>query len=448
MPTGERPLELIKEDFPALQRMRNGKPPVYFDNACTTLVPQPVIAAMNEYYEGFPACGGSRGRYWFAEEVVRRIEGDAQAGIRGSRRIIREFINASSEKEIIFTQNASHAINTVALGYKFQAGDVVLLTDKEHNSNLIPWLRLQRKGLIRVERVEPRPDETFDLEGLKRKLEDNPVRLVSMAYTSNLTGYTIPAGEIVKTAHDYGVKVLLDAAQTVPHRPVDVRALDVDFMAFSIHKMCGPKGVGVLYGKEKLLGYQATGENNEADVISPVMLGGDTVSDATYESYTLVGSPARFEMGVQNYPGQIAAGAAVEYLQKIDIDNINAHVNCLVQYLAEQLLDRYGHTGWFRILGALEPSQRSGILTFEVKRPNAFGIADELNERGNIMIRDGAFCLHSYLNREFGQGWARPRLPEEHRMVYRVSLYFYNTLAECRLFLDTLHNILKERSYL
>jgi cysteine desulfurase/selenocysteine lyase len=230
---------------------RNGKPPIYLNNACTTLVPRPVIESINEYYTGFPACGGRRSQYWFADEITSRIEGDSERGITGSRQIIEEFINARSEKEIIFALNTSHALNIVALGFKFRPQDVVLLTDKEHNSNLIPWLRLQKRGLIKVEHVESGQNDTFDLEGFKQKVESNSVRLVSMAYTSNLTGYTIPAKEIIKMSHDHGARVLLDGAQTVPHQTIDVQDLDVDFLAFSIHKMRGPRGVGVLYGKQE-----------------------------------------------------------------------------------------------------------------------------------------------------------------------------------------------------
>jgi cysteine desulfurase/selenocysteine lyase len=177
-------------------------------------------------------------------------------------------------------------------------------------------------------------------------------------------------------------------------------------------------------------------------------LGGDTVNDTTYDSYYLAEPPARFELGVQNYPGQIAAGTAVEYLQKVGMDRINDYVNRLTCFLADQLLTLYGNTGWFRILGSQNATQRSGILTFEVKRPNAVGIADELNKTSNVMIRDGVFCVHSYLNKEFGQGWTRPRLPAEHRMVYRISVYFYNTLKECQIFIKALNTIFKERSYL
>ena len=429
-----------------MRRRRNGKPPVYFDNACTTLVPKQVIESIAEYYSEFPACGERRSRYWFAREVTNRIEGDPDRGTKGSRQVIQEFISAESEKEIIFTSNTSHSINMVALGFKWQPGDRVLLTDREHNSNLIPWLRLQRSVPIEVDYVESNQDHSFNLEALRDKLESGRARLVSMAYTSNLTGYTIPAKDIIKMAHEYGAKVLLDAAQTVPHKAVDVQDLDVDFLAFSIHKMCGPRGVGVLYGKKELLG-QKPHEDDETGVIQPSIVGGGTISDTTQDSYSLLEPPERFEVGVQNYSGQIAAGATIKYLQQVGMDRIGSHEYQLNSHLTQQLLNRYGGQGWFRILGPSDVAQRGGILTFEVKRPNCVGIAEELDQRSNVMIRDGAFCVHSYLNKEFGQGWAGPRLPTEHRMLYRVSLYFYNTIEECQTFLETLDKIFEERSY-
>jgi cysteine desulfurase/selenocysteine lyase len=445
--TSRNPLEWTRKDFPALKNLHNGHPPVYFDNACNTLVPQQVIDAVTEYYSEFPACGEGRSRHRFAEEVTSRIEGDEEKGITGSRQAIRDFINAGSEKEIIFTLNASHGINIVALGLRFKPGDTVLLTDKEHNSNLIPWLRQKKLGIIRTEFVNSGLNGHIDLDDFEKKLKNNRVRLVSMAYTSNLTGYTIPAKEIVSTAHRYGARVLLDGAQTVPHRTVDVRDLDVDFLAFSVHKMCGPRGVGVLYGKAELLGKELHEEDEAGDVVLPAMLGGDTIIDTTYEEYTLLPPPGRFEVGLQNYAGQIGAGAAVNYLQKVGMDNIGAQEERLNGFLSEQLLERYGDAGWFRILGPEDVRDRSGILTFEVKRPNAIGIAEELSEKGNVMIRDGLFCVHSYLNKQYGQGWTGPRLPSEQRMTYRVSLYFYNTIEECRIFLDTLHGIFQERAY-
>jgi cysteine desulfurase / selenocysteine lyase len=444
----ENSLEWTRADFPALRNFRNGKPPVYLDNACNTLVPQPVIDAITQYYTNFPACGGDRSRHWFAQEVIDRIEGNSESGVTGSRQQIKQFINARSDKEIVFTLNTSYGINLVALGLRFKPGDTVLLTDKEHNSNLVPWLRLRNQGTIRTEWVNSDADGFLDLDAFEQKLKSRQVRLVSMAYSSNLTGYTIPAGEVIKIAHGYGAKVLLDGAQTVPHQPVDVQDLDVDFFSFSIHKMCGPRGIGVFYGKEAYMGGRLHEKDESEDVILPVLLGGETVGNSTYEGYDLLPPPNRFEVGLQDYAGQIAAGAAVGYLKKVGLDRISAYEKRLNAYLSEQLMARYGDTGWFRIFGPPDPGMRGGILAFEVKRPNARGIAEELSDNANIMIRDGVFCVHSFLNKEFGEGWIRPGLPSEHRMTYRLSLYFYNTLEDCQVFLEALHNIFQERGYI
>ena len=441
-------LEKCREDFPALRRQRNSKPPIYLDNACTTLVPKQVVAAINEYYNEYPGCSGGRSRHWFAEEVDSRTEGNAEKGIKGSRRIIAEFINARSEKEIIFTLNTSHSINTVALGFKLQPGDTVLLTDLEHNSNLVPWLRLQKNGLIKVDYMMSNIEGIFDLNVFEEKLKNGRVRLVSMAYTSNSTGSTIPAKEIINLAHFYGARVLLDGAQTVPHKTVDVQALDVDFLAFSMHKMCGPRGVGILYGKKELLGQTPHENYGNCYILEPVILGGGTVNDSTYLDYNLLEPPERFEAGIQNYPGQIASGTAIQYLQRIGMEEIATHENNLNHFLTRELLKRYGHMGWFRIIGPQDAMQRGGILTFEIKRPNAVGIAEELSDKNNIMIRDGVFCAHAYFNEQFGPGWTKPKSHSEHRMVYRVSFYFYNTLDECWAFLDTLDKIFEERSYI
>ena len=395
--------EKYRADFPVLNRLRNGKPPVYLDNACTTLVPTQVIDSINEYYNEYSGCSGGRSRHWFAEEVSDHIEGNIEKGVKGSRRTIAEFINAGSEKEIIFTLNTTHAINIVALGFKFEPGDMVLLTNMEHNSNLIPWLRLQKIGLIKVDYTACNVDGVFDLYDFEQKLKSCPVRLVSMAYTSNSIGITVPAKEITKLAHRYGARVLLDGAQTVPHRKVDVQDLDVDFLAFSMHKMCGPKGVGVLYGKKDLLGQGLHEEDKTRDVVEPVILGGGTVSDTTYHGYDLLEAPERFEAGIQNYPGQIASGTAVKYLQQIGMQQIVAQETKLNGYLTEELLKKYGDDGWFRIIGPQDATQRGSVLTFEVKRPNAVGIAEELSNKNNVMIRDGVFCAHAYFNEQFGR---------------------------------------------
>jgi cysteine desulfurase/selenocysteine lyase len=208
--------------------------------------------------------------------------------------------------------------------------------------------------------------------------------------------------------------------------------------------MCGPRGVGVLYGKKELLG---NGQES-GDGIESVITGGGTIADSTYHSYELLDSPERFEVGLQNYSGQVAAGEAVKYIQKVGLNNIGEHEKQLNKYLTTKLLEEYGSTGWFRIFGPQDAELRGGILTFEVKRPNALGIAEDLDTRSNIMIRDSVFCVHSYFNQQFGQGWTDPRPPDEHRMIYRVSLYFYNTIGECDIFLKTLKDIFEERCYI
>ncbi|MFC1946478.1 aminotransferase class V-fold PLP-dependent enzyme [Chloroflexota bacterium] len=446
--TSAHSLEWVRKDFPSLQNFQNGFPPVYFDNACNTLVPSRVIEAFNEYYNDFPACGEGRSRHWFAQEVTDRIDGNPDRGMKGSRYIIKDFINADSHKEVVFTLNSSHGVNIVALGTQFKPGDVVLHTDKEHNSNLIPWLRLQKKGVIKAIPIDSTEDGEIDLDMFEDKLKNNRVRLVSMGYTSNLTGYTIPAKEIISLAHRYGAKVMLDGAQTVPHQAVDVQDLDVDFLVFSMHKMCGPRGVGIFYGKAEYLGKEVLEENETEDVVLPTMLGGDTIIDTTYEEYNLLMPPERFEVGLQDYPGQIAAGAAAEYLLEVGMENIKAQEELLNTYLSEKLLERYGDLGWFNILGPRDPAKRSGILSFEIKRPNANGIAEELSEKRNVMIRDGQFCVHSYLNKVFGQGWSGPQLPNEQRMMYRASFYFYNTIKECDILLETLDEVFRERFYI
>jgi len=441
-------LETYRNDFLPLERRRNEKPPIYMDNACTTLVPRQVVSAIHEYYSSYPSCGGRRSHHWFAEEVTQQIEGNPDKGIQGARPLIALFINASSEKEIIFTLNTTHAINMVALGIKFRPGDVVLLTDREHNSNLLPWLRLQKLGVIKVEYIDAMQGDEFDLEAFEKQFEGKQVRLVSMAWTSNVTGATIPAREVIMITHRYGARVLLDGAQTVPHQAVDVRALDVDFLTFSLHKMCGPKGVGILYGKSELLGRGSEEWEAGDEVIEPTILGGGTVENSTYSSYHLLETPERFEAGIPNYPGQIASGVAVEYLREIGLDRIKAHEEHLNEYLTEALQNRYGDLEWFHILGPQSASRRGGIMSFEVQRPNAVGIADELNTKNNIMIRDGVFCVHSFFNKQYGLNWLHPKSHREHRMIYRISLYLYNTLEECDVFLETLDLIFKERSYL
>lgn len=405
----------IRKDFPSLQQQRNGKSPIYFDNACLTLKPKQVIETMNNYYHNFPACGGeSRSGHWFASKVNEKVE--------EAREKIRKFINAKSTKEIIFTRNTTEALNLVARSFDFKQTDVVLTTDKEHNSNLCPWRNLEAKGVIKHKIVPSNPDNTFNYAIFKEMLTPK-VKLVSMVHTSNLDGYTIPAEEIIKASHTQGAKVMLDGAQSAPHKPIDVQKLDVDFFAFSIHKMCGPTGIGILYGKEELL-----------KELQPFIVGGDTVADTFYDKDPIyLKSPAKFEAGLQNYAGIIGAGAAAEYLMHIGVDNITQYEFELNKYLTESL-SKYPE---LEIIGPKDPKLRGGIFTFFAKKKGLSVIAEECDKRNNIMLRSGEFCVHSWFN---GKGIDR----ESGIGIIRASLYFYNTIQECEIFVNTVKEILQK----
>jgi cysteine desulfurase/selenocysteine lyase len=399
----------IRKDFPVLEKLINGKPPIYFDNSCMTLRPTQVIEAMDDYYENYPACGG-RSIHRFGLRTTRECE--------EARDKIRQFIGAKRKEEIVFTKNATEALNLVANSLDLKKGDTVLTTDFEHNSNLVPWLVLSEKVGIKHVPVKSNSDTTFNMREFEKSLSMNRgVKLVSMVHTSNLSGVTTPAKEIIKIAHDHGALVMLDGAQSAPHRKVDVSNLDVDFFAFSIHKMCGPSGMGVLYGKFE-----------ELKKLKPFMTGGDTVSDTHYDSYKLLEPPERFEAGLQNYAGIIGAGAAAEYIMKIGMDEIEQHETVLNDAMTRQLNDLDKLT----LIGPADPKLRSGIFTFSIEGLNPHDTAMILDEVANIMVRSGMYCVHSWCNINASQG------------SVRASLYIYNTLDEVKVFADTVKQVTKD----
>jgi len=378
---------------------------VYFDSACMSLKPNQVVEAMNDYYFDFTACG-NRGVYKFAEKVTKKVE--------ETRQLVAEFINAESEDEIIFTRNTTEGINLLANSFGFKKGDVVLITDKEHNSNLVPWLVLRDKIGIEVKVLPSKEDNTFDLEKFSELVKG--VKLVSMGYTSNLDGVTNPVKEIIEIAHKNGALVFLDAAQSVPHRKVDVRDLDVDFMAFSGHKMLGPTGTGIFYGKEKLL------EN-----LSPFLVGGDTVEYTTYEDYKMLPLPEKFEAGLQDYAGIIGLGEAVRYLNDLDFSEIEKHELKLNKYISDEL----SKFPQIKIIGPRDPALRSGIINFYIDGVDMHKFALMLDNMANICIRSGQHCVHSWFhNRKIANS-------------ARVSLYFYNTMEEAEKFITNLTKIIK-----
>jgi cysteine desulfurase / selenocysteine lyase len=399
-------IKKIRRDFPALWKKWNGKYPVYFDNACMTLKPKPVIDAMNEYYTEYPVCGG-RSIHKMAKKVDEKVT--------ESREKFRMFLGASCPEEIIFTKNTTEGLNLVSNAMDFKKGDAVLTTDREHNSNLVPWqVQVHKRGIKHII-VHSNPDNTFDLDAFSVLFEKNKnVRLVSMVHTANLDGYTIPVKEIIKIAHDNDALVMLDGAQSAPHRHVDVKALDVDFFALSVHKMAGPTGMGVLYGKNHLL-----------EELAPFIVGGDTVSDTTYEGAKFLPPPEKFEAGLQNYAGIIGSGAAVDYISGVGMSNIEEHEMQLNTIITRGIKDLPG----LKIIGPGEPSLRGGIISFTVELPkggDAHDIALILDETENIEVRSGAFCVHSWFNYRKCEA------------AVRASLYLYNTEEEARKFIDVL----------
>jgi cysteine desulfurase/selenocysteine lyase len=395
-------VEKIREDFPVLQREINGKPIIYFDNACMTLRPTQVIERINEYYREYPSCG-ERSLHKLGKRVDREVE--------GARELIRKFINAKKQEEIVFTKNTTEGINLVAGSLGLKQGDIVLGTDKEHNSNLLPWQRLAYKG-VRYEVVRSGEDNNFSLENFKEKMSKD-VKLVSMVHTSNLDGTTTPAKEIIKIAKENGSLVLLDGAQSVPHHGVDVRKLGVDFLAFSGHKMLGPSGIGVLYGKKDLL-----------EKLPAFIVGGGTVVDTTHYEAKFEELPQKFEAGLQNYAGIIGLGEAANYLMKTGKENVEKHETSMNRRITE------GLGNMVDIVGPEDPGSRSGIFSFNAGKANPHEIAMMMDEMENICVRSGAHCVHSWFNAHKMDG------------SVRASFYLYNTPEECDKFVETLKRVI------
>ena len=399
-------LSKIRRDFPVLQREVSGKPIVYMDSACMALKPKQVTDAMADYYNRLSSCGG-RSVHKLATEVTIKFE--------EGRERMRRFIHANDHREIIFLRNTTEGINLVSQSLDLKKGDVVVTTDREHNSNLVPWLRVRDTKGIKHVAFKSKEDNTFDLEAFE-KFMSKKVKLVSMVHTGNLDGYSIPAAEIIKIAHDHGALVMLDGAQSVPHQHIDVKKLDVDFFAYSVHKMLGPTGTGVLYGKFSLL-----------EEMAPYNVGGDTVEKTTYGEYKMLKPPSKFEAGLQDYAGVIGAAVAAEYVMNVGQENIHAHEVRLTEIITKGFKDVDG----LKIIGPADPALRGGIASFNIEGMEPHDIAMILDEVANIMIRSGMHCVHSWFNAHNMRGSAR------------ASLYIYNTEEEAKLLVDTVKDVVK-----
>tara|TARA_B100000676_G_scaffold3756_1_gene3439 strand:- start:502 stop:1623 length:1122 start_codon:yes stop_codon:yes gene_type:complete len=366
-----------------------------------TLRPRQVIDAVTEYYTDYPACGG---------RSVHKLSWQVTENFETARDSLRRFLGAEKPSEIVFTKNATEGMNIVASGLNLGKGDKVLTSDKEHNANVVPWHHLAKYKGIEYDVLPAKDNYYFDIELLKEKLTSD-IKLFSFIHTSNLDGYTNPAKEIVEICHDKNVKVMIDAAQSVPHQDVNVVDLDVDFAAISAHKFCGPSGMGALYGKY-----------DELSSLIPPFVGGSTVVNSTYNDYKLLPPPSCFEPGLQDYAGAIGSGVAADYITKIGRKNIYEHEIKLNTLMTERLKNVDG----IEIVGPPNPKERGGIMSFNLKGWDPTEIAMHLDEEYNIAIRSGMHCVHSWFNSRGIDGTARS------------SVYFYNTEDEVKVFTDAI----------
>jgi len=403
--------ERWRDDFPILNQSIDGKPLIYFDNAATSQKPRAVINALRDYYEQTNA-NVHRGAHALSAQATDAYE--------GARDKIARFVNAASRNEIVYTRNASEAINLVANSWglsHLQAGDEIVLSVMEHHSNLVPWQMVAQKTGAVLKHVPLTSEERFDLDAYRQLLSDQ-TKLVAIVHVSNTLGCLNPVEEIVELAHRRGAKVLLDACQSVPHLPIDVQALDCDWLVASGHKMCGPTGVGFLYGKLDLL-----------EAMPPFLGGGEMIQEVFLDRFTCAELPHKFEAGTPAIGEAIALGAAVDYLSAIGMEAIHT---CEAD-LTRHLFDRLTAIPGLRIYGPApnpDGSGRAALAAFNVEGLNASDLAALLNHEG-IAIRTGHHCTQP-LHRQLGiTGSAR------------ASLYFYNTQAEIDRFAAALQETIE-----
>lgn len=388
----------IRKDFPILKRKINGRALVYLDNAATSQKPQPVLDAIADYYSSHNA-NVHRGIHTLAEEATELYE---RARVKVAR-----FINARDSREIIFVRNTTEALNLVVWSWgkaNLRPGDEILLSEMEHHSNIVPWQLLAREVGAVLKYVP------FDERGKVsiRQLADqmsNHTKVVSLVHVSNSLGTINPISEAAKMAHAAGAVVVVDAAQSVPHLKVDVQSLDVDFLAFSGHKMLGPMGIGVLYGRRELL-----------EAMPPFLGGGDMVAEVTLQEATWNEIPYKFEAGTPNVAGAVGLSAAMEYLEKLDLTQVRSHEIELTGYALDQLCRLPG----LKVYGPLKAEERGGVIAFNVEGIHPHDLASILDTEG-IAVRSGHHCTmptHTKLG-----------IPAS----ARISFYIYNTEAEINL---------------
>jgi cysteine desulfurase / selenocysteine lyase len=382
-----------RKDFPILAQMINGHPLVYLDSAATSQKPLPVIEAVASYYKGYNS-NVHRGVHTLGSRATEAYE--------GAREKVRSFINASSEREIIFTRGTTAAINLIARSYalpRLREGDEVILTPAEHHSNLIPWQQVAKATGATLTYFPLQPDGTLDLEAVKEAITPR-TKLVAIQHVSNVMGTVHPLQTIAKMVHQQGGVIVVDGAQSVPHMKVDVQALDLDFLCFSGHKMCAPTGIGVFYGRESLL-----------EQMEPVEFGGEMIDHVDLYEATWKELPWKFEGGTPIIAGAIGLGAAIDYLTNIGMDAIAEHDRKLARYAYEQLR----HLEGTKIYG---PEQnRAGLVTFNLEGIHPHDVATVLDAEG-VAVRAGHHCCQPLMR------WLNTTA------TVRASFYLYNNEAD------------------
>ncbi len=405
--------DLIRNDFPILETKVNGHRIVYFDNAATTQRPLPVLHAVTDYLihdNGNP----HRGAHIFAISASEAYD--------TSKTVVRDFIGAKSEREIIYTRNTSESLNLVARSYgetHLEKGDRILITIAEHHSNLVTWQRVAQKTGAVLDYIYVDKETGHFMEEDLKKIDDPRVKIFAFAQVSNVLGIEFDPKPLIERAHKHGAVVVLDGAQSTPHKKVDVQELDCDFFAFSGHKMCSVGGIGVLYGKEKLL-----------EEMEPFLMGGDMIEDVYEQETTYAELPAKFEAGTQYVEGAVGLVAAIKYLQAVGYDEIRKQEKLLVTRAIEGMKK----LPFIHIVGTDKAEEKEGLVSFTVEGVHPHDVAQILSNDG-ICIRTGHHCaepLHIYLGIN---------------ATCRASFYFYNTVEEVDYFLERLRHVRKVMGY-
>jgi cysteine desulfurase/selenocysteine lyase len=406
-------IQKIREDFPILQREVYGRPLVYLDNAATTQKPLCVLDAMRDEYLNVNA-NVHRGVHYLSQQATDLHE--------AARETVRAFINARKTEEIVFTRGTTEAINLVASSFcesQMQPGDEILVTEMEHHSNIVSWqLQAMKRGIV-VKHLPITDDGLLDLENITNYLTPN-TKIISIAHVSNVLGTINPVADIIRIAHERGIPVLIDAAQSAPHMKIDVQALDCDFLALSGHKMYGPTGIGVLYGKEEWL-----------EKLPPYQGGGEMIDKVTWEKTTFERLPFKFEAGTPDYVATHGLATAIKYMEGIGLSNIEAHEKELTSYCMEQLQDIEGLTIYGPSPNTQHPAPiKDAVVSFNVGDIHHLDIGTLLDRLG-IAVRTGHHCAQPLMDRLGISG------------TVRASFALYNTREEVDALVNGLRRVVQ-----